>query len=135
MPHFPARAKRVIFLCMNGGPSHVDMFDYKPELNKHSGVASTVGRDRGGAHLLGSPFKWAQHGQSGLWISEVLPHLAKQADDLCVIRSMQTDLLKPRAGVHPVAHRQAFNSSDRRLAPGLFMDWAAKTPTFRGSSR
>ncbi len=92
MPHFPARAKRVIFLCMNGGPSHVDMFDYKPVLNSHSGAASTVGRDRGGAKLLGSPFKFAQHGQSGLWMSEVLPHLAKQADDLCVINSMHTDL-------------------------------------------
>src|SRR3954467_13373379 len=46
-PHFPARAKRVIFLCMNGGPSHVDTFDYKPELNKRSGEATPVGRDRG----------------------------------------------------------------------------------------
>jgi hypothetical protein len=61
-------------------------------LNKRSGGESTVGRDRGGARLLGSPFKWAQHGQSGLWISEVFPHLAKQADDLCVINSMNTDL-------------------------------------------
>ena len=91
-PHFPARAKRVIFLCMNGGPSHVDLFDYKPELNKRSGAASTVGRERGGAHLLGSPFQFAQHGQSGLWMSEILPHLAGQADDLCVVRSMHTDL-------------------------------------------
>lgn len=92
LPHFPARAKRVIFLCMNGGPSHVDMLDYKPVLNKQSGGASTVGRDRGGAKLLGSPFKFAQHGHSGLWMSEVLPHLAKKADDLCVMRSMHTDL-------------------------------------------
>lgn len=91
-PHFPARAKRVIFLCMNGGPSHVDLFDYKPALNRKSGDASTVGRDRGGARLLGSPFKFAQHGESGIWMSEVLPHLAKKADELCVIRSMNTDL-------------------------------------------
>jgi len=90
--HFPARARRVIFLCMNGGPSHVDLFDYKPALNRHSGAPSTVGRDRGGARLLGSPFKFAQHGQSGHWISEVCPQLAKQADELCVIHSMQTDL-------------------------------------------
>ena len=60
--HFPARAKRVIFLCMNGGPSHVDLFDYKPTLNKQSGSASSVGRERGGAKLLGSPFQFAQHG-------------------------------------------------------------------------
>src|SRR5690606_32752916 len=62
--HFPARAKRVIFLCMNGGPSHVDLFDYKPSLNQRSGAASPVGRERGGARLLGSPFQFAQHGQS-----------------------------------------------------------------------
>ena len=90
--HFPARAKRVIFLCMNGGPSHVDLFDYKPTLNKQSGSASSVGRERGGAKLLGSPFQFAQHGQSGHWISEVFPQLAKQADELCVIHSMHTDL-------------------------------------------
>jgi hypothetical protein len=92
MPHFTPRARRVIFLCMNGGPSHVDLFDYKPELNKRSGSSSTVGRDRGGARLLGSPFKFAQHGQGGLWMSECLPNLAKQADELCVIHSMHTDL-------------------------------------------
>lgn len=90
--HFPARARRVIFLCMNGGPSHVDLFDYKPALNRQSGEASTIGRERGGARLLGSPFKFGQHGESGLWISEVFPELAKQADDLCVINSMHTDL-------------------------------------------
>jgi hypothetical protein len=91
-PHFPARARRVIFLCMNGGPSHVDTFDYKPKLNQKSGETTAVGRDRGKAKLLGSPFKFAQHGESGLWISEVFPRLAKQADDLCMIRSMHTDL-------------------------------------------
>jgi hypothetical protein len=92
LPHFVARAKRVIFLCMNGGPSHVDLFDYKPVLNKQSGASTSIGRDRGGARLLGSPFQFAQHGDSGLWISELFPHLARQADDLCVIRSMHTDL-------------------------------------------
>jgi len=91
-PHFPARAKRVIFLCMNGGPSHVDTFDYKPALNGKTGGSSPVGRERGGSKLLGSPFKFAQHGQSGLWVSEVFPQLAKQVDDLCVINSMHTDL-------------------------------------------
>lgn len=91
-PHFPARAKRVIFLCMNGGPSHLDLFDYKPALNKQSGGASPVGRERGGATLFGSPFAFARHGQSGLWFSELFPHLAEHADDLCFIRSMHTDL-------------------------------------------
>jgi hypothetical protein len=90
--HHAARARRVIFLCMNGGPSHVDTFDYKPALNQKSGDATTIGKERGGAHLLGSPFKFAQHGQSGLWFSEVFPELAKHADDLCFVHSMHTDL-------------------------------------------
>lgn len=90
--HFPAWAKRVVFLCMNGGPSHVDLFDYKPTLNKQSGAAFTIGRERGGAKLLGSSFQFAQHGESGHWISEVFPLLAKQADELCVIHSVHTDL-------------------------------------------
>ena len=89
--HFPARAKRVIFLCMNGGPSHMDLFDYKPALDKHFGSAAGDG-DRHGAALLKSPFKFARHGESGIWMSEVLPHFARHADDLCLIRSMQTDL-------------------------------------------
>src|SRR5687768_3412228 len=61
LTHFPARAKRVIFLCMNGGPSHVDLFDYKPLLNKQSGGATTIGKERGGAQLMGSPFKFSRH--------------------------------------------------------------------------
>lgn len=90
--HFPAKAKRVIFLCMNGGPSHVDTFDYKPELQKRTVGASPVGRDRGGAKLLASPFKFAQHGNCGMWMSELFPNLAKQADQLCMINSLHTDL-------------------------------------------
>jgi hypothetical protein len=88
--HFPPRARRVIFLCMNGGPSHVDLFDYKPELNRRSGSAPPGGR--GGGTLLGSPFSFARHGESGLWFSEVCPELARHADRLCFIHSMQTDL-------------------------------------------
>jgi hypothetical protein len=89
-PHFPARAKRIIFLCMNGGPSHVDLFDYKPSLNSQSGNATTIGRDRGGAKLFGSPFEFSQHGESGLWVSEVCPQLAKHVDDVCFLHSMHT---------------------------------------------
>jgi hypothetical protein len=86
--HFAPKAKRIIFLCMNGGPSHVDLFDYKPELNKRSGEDSPVG----GGKLLGSPFKFKQHGKGGVWISELFPELSKHADDLCVVNSMHTDL-------------------------------------------
>ena len=77
-PHFPARAKRVIFLFMNGGPSHLESFDYKPELAK------------AGGRYLAPQFEFRQHGKSGLWISDAFPNLAKHADDLCLINSAQT---------------------------------------------
>ncbi len=112
--HFPERAKRVIFLCMNGGPSHVDTFDYKPSLNQQSGEASSVGRERGGAKLLGSPFKFAQHGESGLWFSEVFPSLAQHADDLCFIYSMHTDLPN-----HSQAFLQMHTGSFQFVRPSL----------------
>lgn len=94
-PHFYPRAKRVIFLFMWGGPSHVDLFDPKPRLNAESGkqlVGSAVGskKDKLG-ELLGSPFKFSQHGQSGTWISELFPELSRHADKLCVIRSLHTE--------------------------------------------
>ncbi len=88
--HFPARAKRVIFLCMNGGPSHLDLFDPKPALAAAGDAATSV--SPGGAKLLASPFRFARHGESGQWISELFPELAKHVDDLCFVRSMQTDL-------------------------------------------
>ncbi|MEM7012773.1 MAG: DUF1501 domain-containing protein [Verrucomicrobiota bacterium] len=88
-PHFPARAKRVIFLFMNGGPSHVDTFDYKPKLSQDTGK---IGEGRYGGKLLGSPFEFKQHGESGLWISELFPELAKNADDLCLLRGMHCDV-------------------------------------------
>ena len=74
-PHFPARAKRVIFLCMHGAPSHVDTFDFKPRLAADSGKPSPIGR-LAGAKLLGSPWTFSQHGQSGQWISELFPEVA-----------------------------------------------------------
>jgi hypothetical protein len=92
--HFPAKAKRVIFLYMDGGPSQLDTFDPKPLLAKHHGrnpnelltVQPTQFNDVG--TVLASPWKFAQHGQSGLWVSDLLPHLAKCADELCVVRSL-----------------------------------------------
>ncbi len=109
--HFPARAKRVIFLCMNGGPSHVDLFDYKPLLNERSGQPMSA---HGGAKLLGSPFKFSQHGNSGHWISELFPHLARHADDLCLIHSMQTDLPN-----HSQAFTQMHTGSFQFVRPSL----------------
>jgi len=95
--HHAPRAKRVIFLFMHGGPSHVDTFDYKPELQKRDGqklpFAPAKNLDPSAtakAKLMGSPWGFAQHGQSGLWVSDLFPEVAKHADDLCVIRSMQS---------------------------------------------
>ncbi|MGI8605399.1 MAG: DUF1501 domain-containing protein [Verrucomicrobiales bacterium] len=94
-PQFLPRAKRILFLFMWGGPSHVDLFDPKPRLNKLAGkplAGKDVGSKRDSlGQILGSPFRFAQHGQSGIWISELFPHLARQADKLCVVRSVHTE--------------------------------------------
>ena len=95
-PHFPARAKQLIFLFMNGGPSHIDTFDPKPGLEKLNGqplpesLAANRKRKAKG-NLMQSPFKFAQHGQSGIEVSELFPELARYVDELCIIRSMYTD--------------------------------------------
>jgi hypothetical protein len=79
---------------MEGGPSHVDTFDYKPQLKRDDGKAPPRSSSNGlrFGRLLASPFQFRQHGQSGLWISELFPHLARHADKLCVLHGMQTDL-------------------------------------------
>jgi hypothetical protein len=96
-PHHAPRAKRVIFLFMGGGPSHVDTFDPKPLLGELDGkdVPESIAKDVPKiarsplTNLLGSPFKFAKHGQSGIDVSELYPHVARHVDDLCVIRSMR----------------------------------------------
>jgi len=98
--HSPARAKRVIFLFMNGGPSHVDTFDPKPSLLKYEGQkpSGNLYRAAKGGYLP-SPFKFRPHGQSGVVMSELFPHLSKRADDLCVLRSMYTDIPNHEPGL------------------------------------
>ena len=92
--HFPAKAKNIIFCFMDGGPSHVDTFDYKPMLKKHEGqpigARWTMKRsDSNAARVwMGCPWEFKQRGQSGLWVSDLFPHLAGVADHLCVVRSM-----------------------------------------------
>jgi hypothetical protein len=87
--HLPARAKRVIYLFMNGGPSHVDTFDYKPELAKQEGKRPPkAGSTRKGGKLMKSPFKFSKSGQSGIEVSEIFPEVARCIDDICVVRSM-----------------------------------------------
>jgi hypothetical protein len=112
-PHFPAKAKRVIFLCMHGAPSHVDTFDYKPRLAADTGKPSSNGR-LVGAKLLGSPWAFKQHGQSGQWISELFPEVATCADQLCVIRSMHTDL-----PAHPQAYLMMHTGQSQLVRPSL----------------
>ena len=95
--HFPGKAKSVIWLFMNGGPSQVDTWDYKPELQKRHGQplpnfdAKTGFFPDAVGPLMKSPFAWAQHGQSGSWASSIFPHLAQQIDRMSFIHSMHTD--------------------------------------------
>ena len=107
-PHFTPRAKRVIFLAMQGGPSHMDTFDYKPKLQEDEGQPGDKGR------LFASPFKFSQHGQSGLWISEVFPNVADHADELCLLRGMTTDIPN-----HPQAFIQMHTGSTQFVRPSL----------------
>ncbi|MFM9955533.1 MAG: DUF1501 domain-containing protein, partial [Opitutaceae bacterium] len=110
LPHFTPKAKRIIYLFQSGGPSQLDLYDYKPLLNQRHGeqLPDSV---RGGQRLTGmsgnqssipiagSPFKFSQHCRSGAWYSELLPHTAKIADDLCIIRSMHTESINHGPGV------------------------------------
>jgi hypothetical protein len=94
-PHFPPKAKRLVHLFMNGGPSQVDTFDPKPALARYNGQrpqSANIRTERGTAGLMMSPFRFDRCGQSGIEVSEVFPHLQKNADDLCVIRSMYTNV-------------------------------------------
>lgn len=102
--HFPARAKRVIYLFQSGGPSQLETFDYKPLLNEQQGKQlpdsvrmgqrlTGMSANQASLPLAGSIFKFAQAGGSGAWISELLPHTAKVADELCIIRSMYTEAI------------------------------------------
>jgi len=97
-PHHAAKATSIIFCFMDGGPSHVDTFDYKPMLKKHQGqrigtpAVSRRSQSSPERVWLGSPWEFRQRGQSGLWVSDLFPKLAQVADDLCVVRSMVGEL-------------------------------------------
>ena len=100
-PHFPGKAKRVIYLFQAGGPSHLDLFDYKPALQKFNGTAPPPELLKGiqnvflskDAALYGTEFKFAKHGQSGAELSEALPYLAKVVDDICIVKTIATDAI------------------------------------------
>jgi hypothetical protein len=116
-PHFAPRARRVVHLFLEGGLSHLDTFDPKPALTQRNGQPIPRPGDDGDGTAMGSPFRFTRHGHSGLAISEVFPHLARCADELCVIRSLQTD--EP-------SHEQAMlmlNCGDGRLSRPSVGSW------------
>ena len=115
-PHFEPKAKAVIHLFMNGGPSQMDLFDPKPMLGKHQGEAYfdklaadlTTPEQSGG--LMGSPFKFAQYGKAGAWVSDAMPHLTEVVDDIAFIKSMHT--------MHPNHEPALFMIQSGRIIPG-----------------
>ncbi|MCE9604879.1 MAG: DUF1501 domain-containing protein [Planctomycetia bacterium] len=109
-PHFTPRAKRVVFLFMRGAPSQMETFDYKPRLNADNGKPSPNKNMK----LFGSQWKFARRGQSGLWISDLMPHTARVADDLCILNGMKTDHLN-----HPEASDQMHTGSFQFERPSL----------------
>src|SRR3954465_1820858 len=95
LPHFAAKAKRVIHLFMNGGPSHVDTFDPKPSLQQYAGKAlpmPNLATERKTGAAFPSPFKFQKYGESGIEVSELFQHTAQHIDDMAVIRSMHADV-------------------------------------------
>jgi hypothetical protein len=101
-PHFAPRAKRVIFLFMNGGPSHVDTFDPKPSLEKYAGQqpeALSKDSQRNVGKLFPSPFKFKKYGRNGVDVSELYPHTAEVIDEICVLRSMHSDIPNHEPGL------------------------------------
>src|SRR5215211_3272210 len=98
-PHFAPRAKRIIYLFMAGGPSQLDLFDYKPMLNQRNGEdlpesvrmgqrLTGMSGNQSRLPLAGSAFRFAQHGQGGAWVSELMPWTARMTDELCFVRSL-----------------------------------------------
>ena len=110
LPHFPARARRVIYLFQSGGPSQIELFDYKPELARWHGreipdsIRSTqrnsgMVANQSSFPLVQSIFDFRQYGHSGAWVSELLPHTAQMVDEMCIIKSMYTDAINHEPAV------------------------------------
>lgn len=147
-PHHAPRAKRVIFLYMPGGPSHVDLFDPKPRLIKDHGKPLPFEKPKlehtPTGNMFGSPWKFAKHGQAGIDISELLPNTAKLADELCVIRSMVADNINHTgAAAQMCTGEQAFSrpavgswltyglGTENQDLPGFIV--LSPTPVFQGA--
>ena len=121
-PHFPAKAKRVVYLHMSGGPPHLDIFDYKPELVRRNGEVApdqfvkgkTFAFTTGAPKLMGTPRQFAQYGKGGIWMSDAVPHFHGIADDICVVKSMFTDQFN-----HTPAELLLFTGSARQGRPSM----------------
>ena len=117
-PHFPPKAKSILFLFMHGGPSQVDTFDYKPQLARDHGKPLPFPKPRVVSgktdNLLKSPWKFRQHGQSGAWVSELFPHVAGCVDDLCIINSMHCSNSR-----HGAALLELHTGSDTFVRPSM----------------
>src|SRR6056297_573413 len=121
-PHFTPKAKRVIYLHMTGSPPNLDLFDYKPELNKRDGQDCPdqflEGREfaftTGVPKLMGSPRKWVRAGKSGMWMSDAIPHFHDIADEMCVVHSMHTDQFN-----HAPAELLVYTGSPRSGRPSM----------------
>jgi hypothetical protein len=112
-PNFEPRATRILMLTMEGAPSHVDSFDYKPELAKRDGQSIGKGKVPSGK-LMPSPWQFQQHGESGLWISDLFPAVREHADKLCLINSMHTDI-----PAHPPAFVQMHTGVSTSPRPSM----------------
>ncbi len=134
--HFAPKAKRVIYLFQSGGPSQLDLYDYKPVLNQKHGeqLPDSVRRgqrltgmsgNQSSIPLAGSPFKFQQHGQSGAWLSELLPHTAKVADELCLVRSVFTESINHGPGV---TFMQTGSQIPGRPSMGAWLDYGLGRP-------
>ena len=125
-PHYPGKAKRVIYIFQAGAPSHLELFDNKPELTKRDGQLPPAELLQGyraafinpNSALLGPKFKYAQYGQCGMELSEVLPYTAKIADEICLIRSMQTE------AVNHAPAQIMMNSGSQQFGRPSFGSWS-----------
>ena len=133
--HFPAKAKRVIFLFQSGGPSQLDLYDHKPLLIQKSGQQlpesvqsgqrlTGMSGNQSSIPLAGSPFGFSQYGQSGAWMSDLLPHTAKIADQLCFVRSMFTESINHGPGV---TFMQSGSQIPGRPSIGAWLDYGLGT--------
>ncbi len=117
-PHFPAKAKRIIFLFMHGGPSQVDTFDYKPQLEKDDGKPVPFDKPRvvsgKTGNLLKSPWKFRPYGESGYYVSDLFPHVGKQVDEICFVNSVHGSNSR-----HGAALLELSTGSDTFIRPSI----------------